>query len=506
MSTTLAGVSRADSVASRMGRVSLAGAQVGIGLSQTPHEFFKARGASCSSGHCLSRAASPRLPTMTEVWFRNPHNYVRELVEVGGPYRVVWDRGMLVKKRIEPVAHAILYFGKNADFEILCIGPQGTAHLDADHLLDRPKAVYPTWEYGENLNILEEMVSSPIGLDADACSADLPLDERPVIGQDHRVVITNLPNAQVGANRPFYRNLRELQEEYPDCKILLHGSYSFRVMFGMGFGSADVEPRTDAANGKVFLPNGKTLAYARTVGQLQWVNVLGMSVTDLKIPNKRCIFNIKSAIWAGEHFTENLKFKSQGSTKVDPDSPMTLTPVTKSFRTDPKIVVTEGDMITCNTCSLHNSCKLYREGAVCSVNDSETSALAKMFKSRDSSLIIDGLGTVLAAQTDRLQRGMESEEEFGELDPEVTKMMNSLFGNGIKLAKLVDPTLTKPLVQINGNTAAVAGSSPKELGAAVIRALENQGMKREDITPAMFEGMLLKMTGGPEPQNVEQLG
>jgi len=442
---------------------------------------------------------------MTEVWFRNPHNYVRQLAEVGGPFRVVWDRGMLVKKRIDPVQHAKLYFGEDADVEILCIGTQGTAHLDLEHNIAKPKAVYPTWEYGENFNVLEEMVSSPIGLDADACSAAVPLDERPVVGQPHRVVVTNLPNAQLGANRPFYRNLRELQEEYSDCILLLHGSYSYRVMFGMGFGAADVDPRTDAANGKVNLPNGKTLAYARTVGQLQWVNLLGMSVTDLKVPSERCIFNIKSARWAGENFTKNLKIKTRGSTTVDPDAPMTVVPVTSATRSDFRVEVQEGDMINCDSCSLSNTCKLYREGAVCSVQGTESNALAKMFQSRDSSKIIDGLGTVLAAQTDRLQRGMESEEEFGELDPEVTKMMNSIFGNGIKLAKLVDPTLSKPLVTINnGKVSAVAGSSPKELGAAVLAELERQGIPRDQVTPAMFERMLLEMTGGPVTQELPE--
>ena len=453
-----------------------------------------------SVGHCLSRSWGYMIVSMTEVWFRNPHNYVRQLCEVGGPFRISWDRGMLIKKRIEPVSHARLYFGPEADVEILCIGDQGTAHLDYDHTLERPKAVYPTWEYGENFNILEEMVSSPIGFDAEACMADVPLDERPVVGQDHRVVIINLPNAQLGANRPFYRHLKELQEEYPDCNIMLHGSYSYRIMFGMGFGSADVDPRTTAANGKVDLPNGKTLAYARTVGQLQWVNLLGMSVTELKVPQSRCIFNIRGALWAGEHFAENMKFKTRNlNGRVDFDAPMTKTPVTTSFKSDSKVVVQEGDMISCDTCSLAESCKYYREGSVCSVPGTESSALANLFKSRDSSLIIDGLGAVLAAQTDRLQRGMDSEEEFGELDPQVSQMMNHIFSNGIKLAKLVDPTLTKPLVQINnGNAQAVAGSSPKELGAAVIRELEAQGIPRDKITPEMFEAMLLKLTGGPE--------
>jgi hypothetical protein len=430
----------------------------------------------------------------TEVWFRNPHNYVRELAEVGGPFRIVWDRGILVKKRIDPVQHAKLYFGSEAKFDILCVGSQGTAHLDTDHSLDRPFAVYPTWEHGENFNILEEMVSSPIGFDADACSADVPLDERPVVGQPHRVVITNLPNSHLAANRPFYRHLRELQEEYPDCNIMLHGSYSYRVMFGMGFGSADFEPRTDAANGKVYLPTGKVLAYARTVGQMQWVNLMGMSVTDLKVPRNRCIFNIKSALWAGEHFTEKIAIKSRGTVDVDPDSPVTKLPTTRHFQTNSTAVKQEGDMIVCDSCSLSDGCKHYREGAVCTVQGSDTNPLAKLFNSRDSSRIIDGLGTILAAQTERLERGMTLEEEDEVLDPEVTKIMNQLFTNGVKLAKLIDPTLTKPLVQIN-NGKIVAGASPKEFVAIAIRALEDQGVKREDITPELLEVTLRRLAG-----------
>lgn len=442
---------------------------------------------------------------MTEVWFRNPHNYIRELAEVGEPFNIVWDRGMLIKKHIDPIQHAKLYLGENTDFNILCIGQQGTAHLDKDHSLSDPIAVYPTWEYGENFNILEEMVSSPIGLDTSACTADVPADQRPKYGQDHRVVITNLPDARTSANRPFYRNLMELQEEYSNCNIMLHGSYSYRIMFGMGFGSADVEPRDSAANGRVCLPNGKVVAYARTVGQLQWINLLNTSVVDLKQPRNRCIFNIRSARWAGDHFTEDVLFKSQGKVEVDPDSPHAEIATTNRWNTKSILERTEGDMINCDSCSLSDGCKLYREGAVCSVKGSETSPLAELFQSRDSGRIIDGLGTILAAQTKRLEMGMETEEDMEVLDPEVTKIMNQLFTNGVKLAKLVNPNLTKPLVQINnGKAAAVSGADPQAMAQEVIRALEAQGIPRENITTEMFQAMMMKMVSdGVEPAAIQ---
>jgi hypothetical protein len=434
----------------------------------------------------------------TEVWFRNLHNYVRELAEVGGPFRVVWDRGILVKKHIDALKHAQLYFGENADFRILLVGPQGTAELGPNNGMDNPVGVYPTWEYGEDIDLLEEMISSPVGEDEEACDADVQIDQKPVFGQEHRVVVSKLPNMQLRSSRGFFRVLTELQEEYPEAIIHLHGLYSYKYMFGKGIASVDTEPRTDAANGKVVLPSGHIMAYARTVACPQWVELMGMNVVDLKIPRNRCIFNIRSAKWAGEHFTENIRFKTRGPDNSDPNSPVTSIPTTAATRTRKLLAPRPGDKITCDDCSLASSCKYWREGAVCTMPGSETNSLAKYFQSRDSDRIIDALGTVLSAQAKRLQQGMEDEDEYGELSPEVTKIMNQLFSNGVKLAKLVNPNLTKPLVQINnGSAAAVSGSNPQQLMAAVVRAIEDTGVKREDITPQMVENMLSKMTGQP---------
>jgi hypothetical protein len=101
--------------------------------------------------------------------------------------------------------------------------------------------------------------------------------------------------------------------------------------------------------------------------------------------------------------------------------------------------------------------------------------------------------------------GMESEEDLEVLDPEVTKIMNQLFTNGVKLAKLVNPNLTKPLVQINnGRAAAVGAADPKQLAVEVIRALEAQGIARENITTEMFQAMMMKMvTDGAEPAAIQ---
>lgn len=444
----------------------------------------------------------------TEVWFRNPDLYIRELVEVGVG-RVAWDRGVLVKKRIDAHKHAAMYFGRAIPWELLLVGEQGTAHLDADHDLDNPKAVYPTWAYGEDAGLLEELCKANVGLMTQHCSdMSVAKDERPVFGQEHRVVVTDIPPTNTGPGRRFAKWLKELQEDYPECKIHVHGLYSYQIAFGFGFRSADMEARTLAAKGKVMVPAGREMKWEAVAKNPQWVTVLGFKPVDLGIPRNRCMYNIKSALWAGENYIKLYKFKTAGDVALDVATPDTeyKSPQTQSITSSNLgMVPKNGDQFACDTCSLQMECKYSRAGAVCSVPGAEPTDLANYFKTRDSSLIIDGLGTLLAAQTRRLQQGMQDEEEFGDLNPEVTKMMNQLFTNGVKLAQLVDPNLrggTKVQVNVGqGGAAQVNMTTPQQLMGAAVRELEARGIRREDITPAMIEGML---TGMANPQSARQ--
>jgi hypothetical protein len=150
-------------------------------------------------------------------------------------------------------------------------------------------------------------------------------------------------------------------------------------------------------------------------------------------------------------------------------------------------------------CSLSLDCKYYREGAVCSVPGAEPAPLARFFHTRDSNSIIDGLQQIMAIQTRRLERGMGSEEEFDELDPEVTKLLNGLFDQGIKLAKLIDPALrggTKVGVFVgqNGQTHVdVQQADPRQFVAKVVRSLEQQGIPRDKITTELVNSTILAM-------------
>jgi hypothetical protein len=450
----------------------------------------------------MNRIPSALTPTRggiltTEVWFRNPDSYIRELVEAG-EYKIAWDRGLLVKKRIDAHKHASLYFGMSFPWRLLLVGEQGTAELRADSSLTNPTAVYPTWSYGEDSALLEELLSQPVGQDKEACfDMSVTADERPVYGQEHRVVIINPPKATTGPGRAFLRYLKELQEDHPDAILHVHGLYGWRTAFGMGLGAADVEPRAAAQKGKVHLPSGSEERFEALTTKPKWASAMGFKPVDLAIPRNRCIFNIKSAVWAGEHYDELYNFSVRSTNKaVD-----TITPDASYSPPEAGVPVRGkggvGDKQLCDTCSLQNDCKYQRDGAVCSVPGAEPIPLSRMFKSRDADTIIDGLGTLVAANAKRLEKGIRFEEIDGDLNPEVSKTMGQVFDQGVKLAKLLNPSLSGgPKVQVNvgpGGTASVAEVNPRQLAAMAVKELEQRGIPREDITGEMIGTLLTDM-------------
>lgn len=431
----------------------------------------------------------------TEAWFRNPNLYIRELVECG-EYKIAWDRGLLVKRRIDADKHAALYFGRAYPWRALLVGSQGTAELGPDNPITKPKAVYPTWVYGEPIELLEDMISNPAGKSQEACQdMTVSVDERPVWGQEHRVVITEVPSGGTGPGRKFLALCKTLQEDHPECIIHIHSLYSYRLAFGLGFGAADVEPRTAAAKGKVHLPSGVEESYEKVQAHPQWAAALGFKPVDLIVPRNRCMYNIKAAVWAGENYEKLFKFKTRGaydpvdSTSSDKDfKPVT----TLSMFTGSKKAIS-GDKFACDSCSLSDDCKYFRAGAVCSVPGAEPTELARYFKTRDAATIIDGLGTLLAANSRRLQRGMEEEDTFGDMNPEVTKVLGQVFEQGVKLAKLVDPNLRGgPKIQVNvgANGQVMTAMNPRQQVAEAMRELEVQGFSRDQITPELIQSFM----------------
>lgn len=432
----------------------------------------------------------------TELWVRNPEYCIKECLEVG-VQKIVWDRGFLHSRSIDPKRFMDLYYTGHP-YRLLLVEDTLTMEITPSTSVDNPVAVYPTWSYGEEISVLEELLEYNVANDEAALSdSRTPRHLRPVPGQEHRVVLTNLPPATTGLGRKFYRVVADLQQEYPEAIIHAHGLYSFRVMFGFGYRSADTEPRIVAKKGKVSFPTGKELTYEKASEEPHWITLMGFQPHELSIPRNRCMYNIKSAQWAGQHFLENVKFKHTGFTHVDPDNPFAR-PQTDHLIFTKRRKAQEGDKFLCNACSLQTSCKYFRTGAICAVPDSEPQPLAQFFNTRDADSIITGLGTLLAAQTRRFEKGLESEEDDDtKLDPEVTRIGNALFDRGVVLAKLLNPALAKPAVQITNNTLNMTNA--QELTASIVDALERSGIPRDQITPDMIEEMLGKL--GTTQQN-----
>ena len=139
------------------------------------------------------------------------------------------------------------------------------------------------------------------------------------------------------------------------------------------------------------------------------------------------------------------------------------------------------------------------------MDEAETVELARQFRSRRSADIVEGLATLLDVDARRLQRGLDAEIESKKIDPNVTKLVDSIFDRGVQLAKMVDPMLAarmSPGTKISfgyyngggvlgpGSAARVQASTPQELMAGVVKALAAEGISIEDATPDDVERIL----------------
>ena len=406
---------------------------------------------------------------------------------------IVWEGRLLDQKAIDAQAQLEMHYPTSFDYRILVIRHDGTQELRRGYSPDAPAAVYQTWSYDtESLDDLEDMLDNDPGEDMALCTdPSISVKKRPVLGQEHRVVITRWPDPTMTLGRTFLRALARYQTDFPEVIIHLWGTNSFRSLYGMGLASGDFDPGKDASFKLVYLPNGKRVQYERAQEYAQWVRLLGFSQSELAKVNKRNEFNIKSAMWAAQYFETDIKFKTKETRgkpdPVDPNNPHHMPATTVNVMAS-RIKASEGDKITCDTCSLHAACKYFRDGAVCSLPDTDTAKLAGYFATRSSDVIIAGLGKIMGMQAERFERGTEDEEYQDELNPAVTRLGHVLMQDGATLAKLVDPTLAAAgaaRVQAFYGGQHIHGGGANELVANIVRELEGKGISRDDITDEM---------------------
>jgi hypothetical protein len=432
----------------------------------------------------------------TQLWVRNPSLCIRECLELGVS-KFTWDRGLLKRKGIDLQRFMELYYGPDRPWEAMLIGPQGASLVNRNRGESDPAAVYPVWVYGDEWEKLEELVASPVGDDPWKCGDAFTDPElRPRRNQAHVVVITYTPDAKTSVGKQFYMRVQELQQANPDCTIHVHGLYSYRVIFGLEFGSVDTDPRSLAANGKITLPNGKEVTVEQAVDFQHWITMFGWTLGDMRVPRNRCLYNIKSAEWAAAQFRENVKFHYKGFEHIDPDNPMARQRGPRRGTMVRRVRPLHTDKFLCDTCSLQSDCQFFRVGAVCAVPGSDPTALSEFFKTRDADSIVQGLLTLAQTEAVRVGEARQAEVDKEEINPEVTKMIDKLFKHGLDLVKITDPAFRPAHQQgnVNNGTQVFVNTSPQELMAGIVEELVRRGIPRGEITP----DMVMQIVQAPE--------
>jgi hypothetical protein len=459
-----------------------------------------------------------------EVWFRNPTYYLLEVFENTLPsegLRLVWQAGHLRKRDIEPHEYITKYGWKITDKDRLIIVDTDFAYeLDmtdkwqCQHWKTPTKVLgcWPVWRYGvHSASLLKSFISKPISENPPRWAGrKLEAWMNPVPGQEHRVFTEGLlPTSVFSAaynNDRLIMSLGDACEIEPSLIVHMHGVYAWTRVISSGIRSFDYQPREQAANGDLFLANGR---YVKSVKEDQspiapwssWLSVIGMKAGDMKVPRNRCIANIRSVRWACENYDQIEEiYDRKGNRKARAASKVIPLSLVNNYKLHPLV----DDCFLCDSCSLSTKCKSFRAGAVCGIPGAVMADLAKLLKTRDSAKIIEGLGELLALSAGRLKEGIERENDKERVDPEVTKLTKVILDGGIQLAKLVDPALaaagagkTQINVGVGINNAAgqVSSATPQQLMANIVRSLEQQGVAREDITMEMIMGYAAPSVG-----------
>ena len=419
----------------------------------------------------------------TEAWMRNPTLYIREAAAVGHP-NLLFMQAHVYKYNLNPAEMVRLNYG-GKPWRILVVENSLTLkevrEYDSEH--DGLVAKWPIWEYGQPMPTLYKMAKW-----AEENQA--------------RVLIDRIPNLQGALSRQFVASLGDIQAVNPNAIIHLHGLYSYRWAFGSGVGAADFDPKARAQSGGLLLPNGaRPERWEEAQDYKYWIQLLGYKFEDMADAKTRCKFNIEAAVWAGENFRRNIAWGIKRTYNRDEQG--NVIQIAQNRRNakfgwvkEPK----EGDYFSCDACQFATNCKFYRARSLCSVTGSKGDELAKQFKSRNADSIIDGLGSLLETQTERLEKALDKEEELDALNSNVTKLIESIFDRGTQLAKLLEPQrfsatspANKPLLPPD--------ATPQALAAAVIHKLELEGMAREDITPQM----VMRALQVPEDKQEEEI-
>lgn len=359
---------------------------------------------------------------------------------------------------------------------------------------------------------------------------EIPWDQRPVYtgaqwweipveGQQHRVFCYSVPAERFDPMIVKRRQkLSKVQRLYPEVELFLRMKYlSVPLAFGAGFSacSIDLEGMRTLKHSSIYLPNGKEVRLPDIYDYSGYIQYFGFNPSEIKNDqSEQMLYNIASLRYAAHHWDDPTGLYAPPKGRIirnmpeynQPDmyAPMPSYENSRMFNgTHDKVKDT--DKILCDQCSLWRLCPAYRAEAVCGLPGTESKKLADLALSRNADDVVSMLASIVSKQAERVESRLEDEQFApGGHDKEIDKMLNNTFKNGVQLAKLRDPSLGRPLVQINtgpatSNTKAIASADPRIIAAGVVAELEASGVSRENITEQMINEYLTQFA----PQQIE---
>lgn len=439
------------------------------------------------------------------IYFRNPDRYL-DAVTMTEIKHFSWDYGRVLKRGIDVLKWGKLFLGNKPNWEMLIVAREGVAVVNAETRdREKPVAVYPTWHISDGLDMLERYCKKPVGEDMKLCFDDeIPQQFRPVWKQPHKVVIFAPPDIRNKTGGAELGRIMSIKKKYPEVEFIVHDTASYRIMFSSGLHHATFDPYQTARKGSIILPSGYANHRNEWQRNSKWIHMLGFNIPALDGDDAlldRLLYNIESVHWASENFNKNVEFfirateglsnkSKRGKYEIAESKEAWLT----SARMRTRLVLGPDDGYVCDDCSIATKCKFFREGMVCGVAKGKTGELTKAFKTRDAGVIIDGLTKLTGIMAERVEADLEDEEESGERRLETDRRIKDLMESGIKVAKLINPNLNGRGVEVNigvlGQANVVAQQTPQQLMANAVRALEEQGVPRNEITPNMIRGLL----------------
>ena len=434
-----------------------------------------------------------------DLWWEDPFKYSEHLKQAGES-QVTFSFHKLHRYRINPY-HFMRQNFYGLPWRCYVIHKEVAVLIDHTCKDRQTLGSWPVWDYEKyDLKELQDYMSEPWH--------SRKLDDlaewwdKPHPGQQHRVFVYNAMVGRTEFDKKRRIRLSKIQRLFPEVELFIKPKhFSIPLLFGCGFSAGCLDPYQMrwARKGAVYLPNGALVKLVQTEDFKDEIEYFGYTTDEVRYDQDiGLMFQLASARYAAHHWddpTGPFYGKSASSRNPDFNNPdMYAHMPSYSVIQFSREKIKETDKILCGSCSLWRLCPAYREGEVCGVNNSEGSRLAKLALSRNADDVVEMLASVVSKQAERVEKKID-DEKFTDsgFDKDIDKMLNNLFKNGATLAKLRDPNLGRPLVQINANlpaqqkAEAIKQADPRALAMGVIEEIEETGIKREDITEEMIE-------------------